>query len=220
MRTVRPAPSLFAALLLVATAAAGQERAAPQAACAGVARDETLRREMLLMREADQAARQRWVAEKQSEAAGRAMQALDLKHAERLRAIFKERGVPGVCLVGRDGMGALHTLLLHTPSLALQKQALPHLEAAAGRGEVPAFAAAMLTDDILEAEGKPQLYGTNFEFKDGKLVLKPVSDPEHLEERRAKVGLPPMAESVRGLEEMYRTTVASPSPTPPAGKKP
>ena len=211
--------TVSAALLLLA-AAAGQE-ARPRDVCAGLPRDESLRAELLRMYRDDQAARERWIAEKYGEAAGRDMNALDLKHAGRLRAIIEARGFPGSCLVGRDGAQAAHTLLLHTPSLELQRAALPHLEAAVRRGEVPAWAAAALTDDILDAEGKPQLYGTNFEFKDGRLVLKPVSDPAGLEERRARVGLPPMSEYIKGLEEMYRTSAApTPTPAPPAGKKP
>jgi len=66
--------------------------------------------------------------------------------------------------------------------------------------------ATMLTDDILGDEGKPQLYGTNFEFKDGRLVPKPVSDPAGLEGRRERVGPPPLGEYIKGLEELYRVS--------------
>ena len=220
------AHTLFALLLAAPAVAAGQAGARPKVNCEGQsAPNEELRRELLQMERADQAARERWIAEKYSEAAGREMNALDLKHVERLRAIIEARGFPGVCLVGRDAAQAAHTLLLHTPSLELKRAALPHLEAAVRRGEVPAWAAAMLTDDILDAEGKPQLYGTNFEFKDGRLALKPVSDPAGLEERRARVGLPPLSEYIKGLEELYRVSIApstapTHTPVPRAGKKP
>jgi hypothetical protein len=244
MRAAGLHASLLVALLAAPAVAAGQGRAPSRegadGACAGrPAPDETLRRELLRMLADDQAARDRWIAAKYSEAEGREMHALDLKHAARLRAIFREQGFPGVCLAGRDGASAARTLLLHTTSLELQKEALPHLEAAAGRGEIPRASVAELTDDILGAEGKPQLYGTNFELKDGRLVLKPVSDPDRLEERRARMGLPPMSVYVKVLEEIYRTSAApspllsptpssSPSPTPtrtpppapPAGRKP
>ncbi len=169
-------------------------------------RNERLREELLRMRDDDQAARQRWTADKLGEKSAHEVIALDEKHTTRLRAIFKEHGFPGVSLVGKDGAEAAHTLLLHSPSLDLKKEGLVHLEVAAKRGEVPMWAVAGLTDKILTAEGKPQLYGMNFDLIDSELVLnlKKVVDPARLEERRAKAGLPPLAEYVKGLEEMYK----------------
>jgi hypothetical protein len=225
MRIFKSLTSVFFVALSLATfTAPGQERAAnvPPPSCAGQpARDESLRRELLGMYEADQAVRRRWIESKYSEATGREMLALDEKNVARLGAIFKAHGFPGLCLVGLDGAQAAHTLMLHSPSLEIKKEALPHLEAAAKRGEVPQWAVAMTVDKILVSEGKPQLYGSAVEFVDGKIVLKPISDPERLDERRAKVGLPPLKESMKVFEEMYRMPAApTPTPTPPAKQKP
>jgi predicted negative regulator of RcsB-dependent stress response len=57
-------------------------------------RNERLRKELLRMRDDDQAARQRWTDAKFSEQASREMIALDEKHTARLRTIFKEHGFP------------------------------------------------------------------------------------------------------------------------------
>ena len=213
-----------AAAVLAAVAAPAHAGAAPppppQQQCEGkAALNEPLRRELLRMFEADQAARVRWNAAKDDEAAGRAMTALDEKHAGRLRAIFKEHGFPGFCLVGRDGAQAAHVMLLHSPSLELQKEALPLVEAAVKKGELPAQAAATLTDKVLVGEGKPQIYGTHFSFVDGKLVMSPVSDPEGLEARRARVGLPPLKEYIEGLERMYHVKAEAGAAPPPTTKK-
>ncbi len=210
--------SAAALAALAATAHAGASRQQQQQCEGKAAPNEPLRQELLRMYEADQAARVRWNADKNDEAVGRAMIALDEKHTGRLRAIFKEHGFPGFCLVGRDGAQAAHVMLMHSPSLELQKEALPLVEAAVKKGELPAHAAASLTDDILSAEGKPQLYGTHFDFVDGKLVMHPVSDPEGLEARRARVGLPPLKEYMEGLEKMYRVK-AEPGAAPPAATK-
>ena len=213
---------VFSAAALAAAAATARAGAAPQRQqrCEGEgALNEPLRQELLRMFEADQAARARWNAAKDDEAAGRAMIALDEKHTERLRAIFREHGFPGFCRAGRDGAQAAHVMLMHSPSLGLQKEALPLVEAAVKKGELPAHAAASLTDDILSAEGKPQLYGTNFEFIDGKLVMRPVSDPEGLEARRARVGLPPLKEYIEGLERMYHVKAEAGAAPPPTTKK-
>ena len=173
------------------------------------------------MYEADQAARVRWNADMNDEAVGRAMIALDEKHTARLRAIFKEHGFPGFCLAGRDGAQAAHVMLLHGPSHELRKETLPLVEAAVKKGELPAQAAATLTDKVLVGEGKPQIYGTHFSFVDGKLVMHPVADPEGLDDRRARVGLQPLKEYMEGLEKMYRVKTESGASTPaPTKKKP
>jgi len=39
------------------------------------------------------------------------------------------------------------------------------------------------------------------------MKMLPVEDPEHLDERRAKYWLPPMAEYKKMLESMYKTKV-------------
>jgi hypothetical protein len=169
-------------------------------------RNERLRKELLRMRDDDQAARQRWTDAKFSEQASREMIALDEKHTARLRTIFKEHGFPGVSLVSKDGANAAHTLLMHTPSLDLKREGLIHLEEAAKRGEVPMPAVAGLKDKVLVAEGKPQFYGMHFDLIDGKFILdlKNVVDPARLEKRRAEAGLPPLAEYAKGLAELYK----------------
>jgi hypothetical protein len=49
-----------------------------------------------------------------------------------------------------------------------------------------------LTDRILVSEGKPQEFGTQFKQVDGQMVMMPVRDLKHLEQRRAEYLLPPM----------------------------
>jgi len=173
------------------------------------AKNELLRQELLRMRAEDQAVRQRWIERKYDAEVAREMTVLDAKHTARLRAIYKKYGFPGVRLVGRDGADAARTMMLHSPSVAFQKESLVYLERAAKRREAPYHDVATLTDKILTAEGKLQLYGTQFDLHDGKLILKPVADPARLEQRRARMGLMPMAEYVRELEEMYKMPAAS-----------
>ena len=82
------------------------------------------------MRAEDQAVRQRWIERNYDAEVGREMTALAGKHTARLRAIYKRYGFPGVRLVGRDGADAAHTLTLHSPSVAFQKESLVYLELA------------------------------------------------------------------------------------------
>jgi hypothetical protein len=52
----------------------------------------------------------------------------------------------------------------------------------------------MLTDRVAVTEGRHQTYGTQVaDVVDGRPVLWPVADPDRLDERRATVGLEPLA---------------------------
>jgi len=64
---------------------------------------------------------------------------------------------------------------------------------------------AYLTDRVQVAEGRPQVYGTQFHN-----ALQPLSieDPARVDERRAEVGLPPLAEYV---EQMGKASSQQPS---------
>jgi len=62
-----------------------------------------------------------------------------------------------------------------------------------------------LEDRILMREGKKQIYGTQLHSgpkTNGKLELYPIDDEEHVDERRAIVGLQPLAEYLKqfGME--------------------
>ena len=206
------AVSLFAALALVAPFA--HARGPQSNAAAGAQsppRNEALRQELLRMYEEDQAARLPMTTGKGmngvNEAEIKKQIEVDATHTKRLGEIFKQYGFPAVPLVGRDGAQAAFVMVVHSPSLDLKKKALPYIRKAARRGEVPAEAFATLTDTILRAEGKPQIYGTKFDLVGGKFVLAPTVDPARLDARRAKLGLPPISEYAKGLAEMYKMPV-------------
>jgi hypothetical protein len=193
---------LLAAALLCAARLAAAQSAPPQ--------NEALRQELLRMYEADQAVRLRgggdiW----RDEALAREIMALDAAHTKRLLEIFEAHGFPGARLVGREATQAAVTMIVHGPSLELKKRALAPLREAARRGEAPMQVYASLLDTVLRQEGQPQVYGTRFELVGDKLVLAPTRDIRGLAARRKKVGLMPMAEYVKGLEEMYKVPVVA-----------
>jgi hypothetical protein len=213
---MRPTLLLLLCSVLAVGAGSGSVLAQPATQATGTtqAQDEVLRQELLRLYAADQAARApmqgRWLNETEQQQ----LLALDATHTKRLREIFKAyHGFPGVSLVGRDGAQAAFVMTIHSNALDLQKQALPYFKRAAPRGEVPMEAFATLTDTILRNEGKPQLYGTKFDVVNGRFVLAKTKDPAHLDARRAKLGLAPLAEYVKGLAELYKMPVdATPPP--------
>ena len=134
----------------------------------------------------------------------------DAARTARLKAIVAEHGWPSVALVGKEGVNAAWLLLQHTDDVAWQASLLPAVERAAEAGEVRKEDVATLTDRVLVRSGKPQRYGCSFSLKDGKIVADPIEDIAHLDARRAAVGLPPMAEYVRKLAEVYEFPVVWP----------
>jgi hypothetical protein len=63
---------------------------------------------------------------------------------------------------------------------------------------------AYLTDRVLLAEGKKQLYGTQFIFSNGKWRPRPIQDEANVDKRRAEIGLPPLAEYAKIIEQQYQ----------------
>ena len=165
--------------------------------------DAVLRGELLAMCDVDQRVRQGFGPHMNAEIAAE-MQAVDARHTSRMRAIVAKHGWPGRSLVGDDGSHAAWLLVQHADS-AFMAQCLPLMKSAVAAGEAFGKDYVYLLDRVLMQQGKPQIYGTQFTFAvDGQLVLHPIEDAEHVDERRRAVGLPSMAEQERVIREVYR----------------
>jgi hypothetical protein len=142
------------------------------------------------------------------------MRAVHEANAERLASILSERGWPGEPRVGREGAKAAWMIVQHAIGRpAFQREALEALRHAAARGEVPAMQPALLEDRIRTLEGRPQRYGTQFDWDEsGELRPLPLEDPEELDERRSLVGLPPLADAARE----HREAAAASGERPPS----
>jgi hypothetical protein len=162
-----------------------------------MASDPALREELLAMAAADGALRARLVAERTLfDGYHPEMAALHRRHAARLAEIVASRGWPGRSLVGDDGAEAAWLVVQHAiGDPPVMRRCLPLLEAAAGRGEVPAWQPAYLLDRIRTLEGRPQRFGTQRDWDaGGRLSPEPLEDPEGVDARRAAVGLGPLEE--------------------------
>ena len=62
---------------------------------------------------------------------------------------------------------------------------------------------AYLTDRILMYEGKPQIYGTQYKWSGDTLRLWMTDDIEHVDERRASVGLETVSENEARIRRLY-----------------
>ncbi|HEX7336093.1 MAG TPA: DUF6624 domain-containing protein [Gemmatimonadales bacterium] len=143
------------------------------------------------------------------------MQEVHRRNAERLRAILARHGWPDEDMVGPDGAEAAWLIVQHAiGDPALQRQSLERVQRAASLGAVPGWQAAFLEDRIRFFEGRPQLYGTQFDWDEsGQLSPAPdIEDPAGVDARRRSVGLEPLAEATR----RHRERAAIDNERPPA----
>lgn len=153
------------------------------------------------------------------------METVHRRNAARLREIIAEHGWPHQDLAGPDGALAAWFIAQHAiGEPEFQRRALALVEEQAKQGKVPAVQEAYLFDRIAMYEGRPQRYGTqSLPCAEGRHRRWQTEDPEHLNERRAAVGLPavepdppetePSAEALaqyqdwlQGYEEWLRRT--------------
>lgn len=136
-----------------------------------------------------------------------------------LDARVREFGWPGRRAFGDSAATAAFLIVQHAvQDTAFQVRMLPLLEAAAAAGDASAQDVAMLSDRIAVKRGTAQVYGTQAQLKGGKVVLDPISDSAQVDARRARLGLPPLAEYVRVLEREF-TSAAHATPAPAAQRR-
>ncbi len=143
----------------------------------------------------DQAARAGVMAGQPTPEAIGAVQAVDQENLVYVKELIDRQGWLGESMLGAKGASNLWLLVQHMDrDPQFQERCLALMEKAVTAHEASAKDFAYLTDRVLRAQKKPQRYGTQLSNENGKWVVQPCEDPAHLDERRAGVGLMPMAE--------------------------
>jgi hypothetical protein len=155
--------------------------------------------ELLQMAGADQAMRRRAAP---NSAAWDAL--LDAAHQRRLGEIIDQIGWPTIPLVGAAASQAAWLIAQHAPDLAFMAHCLELMQSLPANSVHPANVA-YLQDRVLLRRGEPQIYGTQFVDMGDGLHVCPIQDPEHVDERRASVGLGPFAEYEAQIRAHART---------------
>lgn len=183
--------------------------AAPEAESFG---NPALSEELLHMAEADQAIRQELIAggivQPSLELITR-MMALDAEHLTRLQEIIDEYGWPGTSLVGSDASHAAFLIVQHG-NHRTQEQMLPLVKAAFQNGGLDGQSYALLLDRVLIGRGELQVYGTQVapidQWKDGQPIVLPTADMDQVDALRASIGLPPLADYLKLIQEVYQSS--------------
>ncbi len=127
----------------------------------------------------------------------------DQENTKWLKEIIEKQGWPTYTKVGKDGAQSAWLLVQHADADPKFQRVCLDLMTKAPRNEVSLSNLAYLTDRVLLAEGKKQLYGTQFIRILGKLQPRPLEDEANIDKRRAEMGLSTLADYVKILEQQY-----------------
>lgn len=118
----------------------------------------------------------------------------DVANQKRMYEILDQYGYPGKSMVGSPTNLSAWLVIQH--SEAIEKY-LPMIREAGKQGELPLTYVALMEDRFLMNQGKEQLYGSqawgsplkNSDDQDEQIyIIWPVKDPDHVNERRKKLG--------------------------------
>jgi len=141
-----------------------------------------------------------------------AMANLHNRNAEILNEIIDSIGYPTIDKVGKEGSEAAWLIIQHSIGQPkFMKKCAKLLENAVNKNKANPKNLAFLTDRIAVYEGKPQLYGTQFDWsKNGELSPHPFDDLTKVNQRRKSIGLNTLEEQTKLIRKRAENE------TPPA----
>jgi hypothetical protein len=186
-------------VLLAGVSACQSERPKPSAAVLADAR-----RELEARGREDQVVREGFGAGGTLDSVqSRAMMRTDSTNTSWLKTYVARWGWPTSEQVGKEAVESAFLIVQHAvQDTAFMRAMLPAVQDAYRRGDLKGGEVAMLTDRIAVKAGDSQIYGTQFSLRDGRWTLDPIADSAHVDERRASIGLPPLAEYMRLVDSL------------------
>jgi hypothetical protein len=127
------------------------------------------------------------------------MQKIDHDNLAWFKQVVEKNGWPGKSMVGPDGAQGAFLIVQHAVSdLDFMADCLDKLQPAYKAGEAEGQWVALLTDRLLiMREKKKQLYGTQLQSKDGKMVPQPIEDEANVDQRRKELGMQPLEQYLK-----------------------
>jgi len=134
------------------------------------------------------------------------MEVLHNENADRLNEIINKIGYPTIEKVGKEANDAAWLVIQHSIGKpAFMKKCLELLEQESKVGRANDMHLAFLSDRIAVFEGRPQLYGTQFDWDaTGVLNPMPYDDIKSVNQRRKSIGLNTLEEQRVLLVERAR----------------
>lgn len=129
------------------------------------------------------------------------------QNAKQLDEIVGQQGWPDDDIAGKDGAEAAWRIVQHAIDQPdFQRRMFGKLLEAAAEGRIERWQPALLEDRIRGLEGRPQKYGTQFDWdENGEMSPYPeIEDPSIVDELRASLGLRPLEEAIAGQREAIK----------------
>jgi rubrerythrin len=111
---------------------------------------------------------------------------------EKLFELLDKNGWPTASNVTEYAAAGAALIINHT-NYEIRSKYFPMLEKAFKEGEAQPLRYAKMRDRLLVEEGKEQLFGTQWKFENSKRLPHPIKEPEHVDQRRAEIGLGPLS---------------------------
>jgi hypothetical protein len=139
------------------------------------------------------------------------IKAVHEKNNAHIKEIINQYGWPGFSLVGKEGSMAAWLVVQHAVLDAdFMDKCLVLLQDAINQGEAEGWCLAYLQDRVLTIYGKPQIYGTQHDIGENGIAYPlPIKEPEKVETLRKEVGLEPLSDATRRIQERYNITMAN-----------
>jgi len=166
------------------------------------------------LKNADLALREKLIQSRQlSNGYNEEMKELHNRNAKILSDIIDKIGYPTIDKVGKEANEAAWLVIQHSIGQPeFMKKCAKLLENAVSENKANPKSLAYLTDRIAVFEGKPQLYGTQFDWdKNGNLSPNIFDDLTKVNERRKSIGLNTLEEQT----EIMRKQVIKENQSPP-----
>ncbi len=142
-----------------------------------------------------------------SEGYNEEMEALHNSNAKMLNEIIDRIGYPTSDKVGKEASEAAWLVVQHSigqPSF--MKKCVKLLEMAVKQDKANPINLAYLSDRIAVFEGKPQLYGTQFDWdENGEMSPKPFDNMTKVNDRRSSVSLNTLEEQTQIMREQVKS---------------
>jgi len=145
------------------------------------------------------------------------MAKLHNQNAAILNEIIETIGYPTIDKVGKEASEAAWLVIQHSIGQPnFMKKCMQLLEKAVSENKANPISLAYLTDRIAQFEGKPQLYGTQFDWdENGKLSPNKFDDLTKVNKRRKLIGLNTLEQQT----EIIRKQAKNENETPPTDYK-
>jgi hypothetical protein len=139
----------------------------------------------------------------------------DSANLVKVKAILDTHGWLGADVIGAQGNRTLFLVIQHS-NQATQEKYLPMMREAVRNGKAQGSSLALLEDRVALGQGKRQIYGSQIstDMATKLYYVRPLEDPDNVDERRKRVGLQPLAEYVKQWQikwdvEQYKKDLAA-----------